>query len=67
MLIVIFKSETGVGVVKYYATTTVKLIARQLKISRKRTPSEGIDLSTLNIADTQDVFRRKDSGGKKRR
>jgi len=67
MLIVIFKSETGVGVVKYYASTAVKLIAHQLKISRKRAPSEGFDLSTLNVADTQNIFRRKESGGKKRR
>jgi predicted regulator of Ras-like GTPase activity (Roadblock/LC7/MglB family) len=67
MLIVIFKSATGVGVVKYYTTTTVKLISRQLKISRKRTPSEGIDLSTFNIADTQDAFRKKEPGEKKRR
>jgi predicted regulator of Ras-like GTPase activity (Roadblock/LC7/MglB family) len=67
MLIVIFKSATGLGVVKYHAANTIKHIARQLKISRKRAPGEGIDLSTLNIADTQDVFRRKDSGSKKRR
>jgi predicted regulator of Ras-like GTPase activity (Roadblock/LC7/MglB family) len=67
MLIVIFKSATGLGVVKYYAASAVKPIARQLKISRKRAPGEGIDLSMLNVADTQDVFRKKDSGGKKRR
>jgi predicted regulator of Ras-like GTPase activity (Roadblock/LC7/MglB family) len=67
MLIVIFKSVTGVGVVKYYATSAVKLIARQLKISRKRAPDEGIDLSMLDVAETQDVFRKKESGGRKRR
>ena len=67
MLIVIFKSETGVGVVKYYAANAVKLITRQLKISQKRAPSEGIDLSKLNLADTQDIFRKKESGGKKHR
>ena len=67
MLIVIFKSVTGVGVVKYYATSAGKLIARQLKISRKRAPDEGIDLSMLDVAETQDVFRKKESGGRKRR
>jgi predicted regulator of Ras-like GTPase activity (Roadblock/LC7/MglB family) len=67
MLVVIFKSATGVGVVKYYTATAVKLIARQLKISRKRAPSEGIDLSTLDIEDTQDVFHKKEPGEKKRR
>ncbi|MGA9779211.1 MAG: roadblock/LC7 domain-containing protein [Limisphaerales bacterium] len=68
LLVVIFKSETGVGVVKYYAATTIKRIARQLKIARKRTPEEGLDLSMLNVADTQYFFRKKEkeSGGKKR-
>jgi predicted regulator of Ras-like GTPase activity (Roadblock/LC7/MglB family) len=67
MLIVIFKSATGLGVVKYYSADAIKLIARQLKISRKRAPGEGIDLSMLNVADAQDIFRKKESGGKKRR
>jgi predicted regulator of Ras-like GTPase activity (Roadblock/LC7/MglB family) len=67
MLIVIFKATTGLGVVKYYAATAVKLIARQLKISRKRAPGEGIDLSTLKATDTQHIFRKKELGEKKRR
>ena len=68
LLVVIFKSETGVGVIKYYATLAVKRIARQLKIARKRAPGEGLDLSALNIADTQYFFRKKEKepGGKKR-
>ena len=68
LLVVIFKSETGVGVIKYYATLAIKRIARQLKIARKRAPSEGLDLSMLNVADTQYFFRKKEKepGGKKR-
>ena len=68
LLVVIFKSETGVGVVKYYAATANKRIARQLKIARKRAPGEGLDLSMLNVADTQYFFRKKEKepGGKKR-
>src|ERR1700690_1080458 len=68
LLVVIFKSETGVGVVKYYATTAGKRIARQLKIARKRAPGEGLDLSMLNVADTQYFFRKKEKepGTKKR-
>jgi predicted regulator of Ras-like GTPase activity (Roadblock/LC7/MglB family) len=67
MLVVIFKSQSGVGVVKYYATTAVKRIARQLKIARKRAPNEGLDLSMLNVADTQYFFRKKEKepGNKK--
>jgi len=34
LLVVIFKSHSGVGVVKYYAATAIKRIARQLKIAR---------------------------------
>jgi hypothetical protein len=64
---VIFKYATGVGVVKYYTATAVKLIARQLKISRKRAPGEGIDLSMLKATDTQHIFRKKESDEKKRR
>jgi len=66
LLVVIFKSEIGVGVVKYYAAAAIKRIARQLKIARKRTPGEGLDLSVLNVADTHFVFRKKEPGGKKR-
>jgi predicted regulator of Ras-like GTPase activity (Roadblock/LC7/MglB family) len=68
LLVVIFKSEIGVGVVKYYAATAIKRIARQLKIARKRAPGERIDLSMLNIADTQYFFRKKEKepGAKKR-
>ncbi len=68
LLVVIFKSETGVGVVKYYAASAGKRIARQLKIARKRAPGEGLDLSMLNVADTQYFFRKKEKepGAKKR-
>ena len=68
LLVVIFKSETGVGVIKYYAALAVKRVARQLKIARKRAPGEGLDLSVLNVADTQYFFRKKEKepGAKKR-
>jgi predicted regulator of Ras-like GTPase activity (Roadblock/LC7/MglB family) len=62
LLIVIFKSHSGVGVVKYYAATAVKRIARQLKIARERTPEEGLDLSVLNVAETAPLFRKKKKG-----
>jgi predicted regulator of Ras-like GTPase activity (Roadblock/LC7/MglB family) len=61
LLIVIFKSKSGVGIVKYYASGVVERIARQLKIARDRNPGAGIDLSMLNISDTKTVFRKKDA------
>jgi predicted regulator of Ras-like GTPase activity (Roadblock/LC7/MglB family) len=60
MLVVIFKSQTGVGVVKYFAAAAVKRIACQLEIAQERAPGEGLDLSVLNVADTGQFFRKKD-------
>ena len=57
LLVVIFKSHSGVGVVKYYAATAVKRIARQLKVARERAPEEGLDLSVLNVAETAPLLR----------
>ena len=62
LLVVIFKSHSGVGVVKYYAATAIKRIARQLKIARERAPEEGLDLSVLNVAETAPLFRKKKKG-----
>src|SRR5271170_4338908 len=59
MLVVIFKSQTGVGVVKYYAAAAVKRIARQLAVAHERAPGMGLDLSVLNTAETESVFRKK--------
>ena len=59
LLVVIFKSHSGVGVVKYYAAGAVKRIARQLKIAKERAPEAGLDLSALNVAETGPFFRKK--------
>ena len=59
LLAVIFKSHSGVGVVKYYAAGAVKRIARQLKIAKERAPEAGLDLSVLNVAETGQFFRKK--------
>ncbi len=59
LLVVIFKSQSGVGVVKFYAPFAVKKIAAQLALAQARTPGAGLDLSVLNAADPQDFFRRK--------
>ncbi len=59
MLVVIFKAQVGGGVVKYYAGNTVKRLARRLKTARERNPDGGLDLSVLNVADPQNLFRKK--------
>lgn len=59
LLTVIFKSQAGVGVVKYFASNAVKSLARQLKVARERAPESGLDLSMLNVANAGPYFRRK--------
>ncbi len=59
LLVVIFKSQAGVGVVKYFAAAAVKQIAQQLAIARDRAPEAGLDLSMLNVANAGPFFRRK--------
>jgi len=59
LLMVIFPSKTGVGVVKYHAADTRKAIAAQLQSAHQRDPDGGLDLSVLNLADPSEVFRRK--------
>jgi predicted regulator of Ras-like GTPase activity (Roadblock/LC7/MglB family) len=59
LLVVIFRAQVGVGVVKYYAASVRKQIAKQLKIAQERDPTGGLDLSVLNMADPSDLFKRK--------
>ncbi len=59
LLAVIFLSKVGVGVVKFYAAHAVKKIAQQLGIAGERNPGAGLDLSAMNVADPQQLFRKK--------
>jgi predicted regulator of Ras-like GTPase activity (Roadblock/LC7/MglB family) len=59
LLVVVFLSKTGMGVVKYYSGAAVGRIAKQLATARQRDPEGGLDLSVMNVADPQDFFRKK--------
>jgi predicted regulator of Ras-like GTPase activity (Roadblock/LC7/MglB family) len=59
LLLTIFPARVGVGIVKYYATTTCASIAEQMQLAQQRDPNATLDLSVLNAADTSDFFRRK--------
>ncbi|HEY5296499.1 MAG TPA: roadblock/LC7 domain-containing protein [Verrucomicrobiae bacterium] len=59
LLVVIFKSQTGVGVVKYFAANAVKKVERQLQLAHRRAPGKGLDLSVLNVAETGQFFKKK--------
>jgi predicted regulator of Ras-like GTPase activity (Roadblock/LC7/MglB family) len=59
MLVVIFRAELSVGLVKYYSTPAVQRIANQLQTAKDRDPANGLDLSILNMMDPSDLFKRK--------
>jgi len=59
ILVVIFKAQVSVGLVKYYAGSATEHVARQMRIAQDRDPSSGLDLSVLNLADTRDIFKRR--------
>jgi predicted regulator of Ras-like GTPase activity (Roadblock/LC7/MglB family) len=59
MLAIIFTSQTGLGIVKYYSSNVASDIARQLKTARARNPEGGFDLSVMNLANPKDLFRKK--------
>ena len=59
LLAIIFTSQTGLGIVKYYSSNVASNIAKQLHIARTRTPDGGLDLSVMNLANPKDLFRKK--------
>jgi predicted regulator of Ras-like GTPase activity (Roadblock/LC7/MglB family) len=59
LLTVVFKAQVSVGAVKYFAVSTGRQIAKQLKKANRRAPNAGWDLSELNMADTAPLFRKK--------
>jgi predicted regulator of Ras-like GTPase activity (Roadblock/LC7/MglB family) len=59
MLVVIFKAQVSVGVVKYFAVPASTRIAEQFQIAQQRDPGGGLDLSVLNMADASEMFKRK--------
>jgi len=59
LLLVLFKSQSGAGLVKYYCGNCTSRIARQLIAAQERTPDGGFDLSVLNVAQPRELFRKK--------
>jgi predicted regulator of Ras-like GTPase activity (Roadblock/LC7/MglB family) len=60
VLIVIFPSAVSVGLVKYYCADTILAAAKQFQKAHTRAPGQGIDLAMLNVADTADVFKKRE-------
>ncbi len=59
LLIVIFSASIGVGIMKYFAANAIAKIASQLVVAQNRNPDGGYDLSVLNVADSENLFRKK--------
>jgi len=59
LLIVIFSANIGVGIMRYFASGTIRKIAAQLVAAINRNPDGGYDLSALNVADSENLFRKK--------
>jgi predicted regulator of Ras-like GTPase activity (Roadblock/LC7/MglB family) len=59
LLVVIFPSRVGMGVVRYFSVGAAKRIAQHMAVARERDPAGGFDLSELNMADPQELFRKK--------
>jgi predicted regulator of Ras-like GTPase activity (Roadblock/LC7/MglB family) len=59
LLLVVYPSKIGLGVVKYYSGNTVTRLAQHLAIARERDPAGGLDLSEMNLANPEEIFRKK--------
>jgi predicted regulator of Ras-like GTPase activity (Roadblock/LC7/MglB family) len=59
LLVIIFASKLSVGAVKYFAAPAAEKIAEQLRSAQERNPDSGFDLSALNVADTESLFRKR--------
>ncbi|MEP6663573.1 MAG: roadblock/LC7 domain-containing protein [Verrucomicrobiota bacterium] len=59
LLIVVFAATMSAGVAKYFSAATVPRITEQLEKARERKPDESLDLVSLNISNTAELFRKK--------
>ncbi len=59
LLLIIFKAQLSVGMVKYYASNTIKQVTDQLQVAHQRAPGVVFDLTDLNITDAPAFFRKK--------
>src|SRR6266704_2598674 len=59
LLVIIFAAKLSVGAVKYFAAPATEKIAGQLRSAQERDPDSGFDLSALNVADSESLFRKR--------
>lgn len=59
LVVVIFPISVAVGAVKFYCSQARDQIAAIFAKARARTPGEGLDLTLMNVEDSEAIFRRK--------
>jgi len=59
-LVVLFPTGVSVGAVKYYIAPTISAIAALFRKAQQRPSNRGLDLAMMNLADSTDLFKRKD-------
>jgi len=58
LLLVVFAVHVSVGAVKYFANSSVPLLANQFRIARERDPDATLDLATMNMENSSEFFRK---------
>jgi predicted regulator of Ras-like GTPase activity (Roadblock/LC7/MglB family) len=58
LLIIVFAVHVSVGAVKYFANSSVPLLANQFLAARERDPSATLDLATMNMENSSAFFRK---------
>ena len=61
LLMIIFPAHLSVGAVRFYAAETIKTISAQLEAASSRIGNLKFDLTDLDIASTEALFRKKNS------
>src|SRR5436305_10849052 len=57
LMILVFRAELGVGIMKYHAKPATEKIAVQLAVARLRAP-DTVDLVSMNSFDAAEIFRK---------
>ena len=58
LLIIVFAVHVSVGAVKYFANSSVPLLASQFHAARERNPEASMDLATMNMENSSEFFRK---------
>jgi predicted regulator of Ras-like GTPase activity (Roadblock/LC7/MglB family) len=59
LLVIVFPTHLTVGSMKYYASPAARSIADRILLASNRAPGQGLDLSEIDPADVQSLFRKK--------